>query len=211
MKKFPLLAAAIFLLAAGSWTTARAGERTRDARAVAVQAVLGFQRGVRALPAGVDRCCPHRLIRVGITGTSGISGTPPDAQPVPALEPCDACEDWEACARELEGVEASMQVMPLRNGIMRVFTAATPGGVRVVQASLARHFERMTALISSGKAVRLCTACRAMRGAAASGKLTREIIKIEGGCITLTTSADPAVVEKIHAEAGIPTPVRPKT
>ena len=68
----------------------------------------------------------------------------------------------------------------------------------------------MSALITAGEAARLCTACRVMRGAAVSGKLAREIIKIDGGCITLTTSADPAIVMKIHAEAGITTPIRPK-
>ena len=126
------------------------------------------------------------------------------------LEPCAACDDWEICARELESVGASMQVMPLRNGVMRVFTAATPAGVRVVQAALALHYERMSALIAAGEGARLCAACRVMRGAAASGKLAREIIKIDGGCITLTTSADPAIVMKIYAETGIPTPVQPK-
>ncbi len=163
-----------------------------------------------AVPAGMDRCCPHRLTRVGIVRTGGISGTPPGSAGTPALEPCDACDDWEICARALEGVGASMQVMPLRNGVMRVFTAATPAGVRVVQAALALHYERMSGLIATGEAVRLCTACRVMRGAAASGQLAREIIKIDGGCITLTTSADTAIVTKIHAEAGIPTPVRLK-
>ena len=68
----------------------------------------------------------------------------------------------------------------------------------------------MSALIAAGESARLCASCRAMRGAAASGKLAREIIKIDGGCITLTTSADPAVVTMIHAEAGITTPIRPK-
>ena len=206
-----LLAAAIVLLAAGAWTTTRAGEVIRDARPGAVVAVARVDgRRADALPAGVDRCCPHRLTRVGIVRTGGISGTPPGSAGSPVLEPCAACDDWELCARELESVGASMQVMPLRNGVMRVFTAATPVGVRVVQAALALHYERMSGLITAGDAARLCTACRVMRGAAVSGKLAREIIKIDGGCITLTTSADPAIVMKIHAETGIPTPVQPK-
>ena len=211
MKKRLLLVVAIVLLAAGSWTTTRADEAVGGARLDAVAAVAqGGGRRVDALPAGVDRCCPHRLTRVGIVRTGGISGTPPGSAGSPVLEPCDACDDWELCARELEGVGANMQVMPLRNGVMRVFTAATPAGVRVVQAGLALHYERMSGLITAGEAARLCTACRVMRGAAVSGKLAREIIKIDGGCITLTTSADPAIVMKIHAETGITTPVQPK-
>jgi hypothetical protein len=211
MKNPSLLAAAIALLVVGSWTTARAGESARGARVDAV-IMLGGSGMVDAVPAGLDRCCPHRVTRVGIVRTGGITGTTPGGAGAPVLEPCDACDDWEVCARELESVEASMQMMPLRNGVMRVFTAATPAGIRVVQIALARHYERMSALITAGEAAHLCTACRAMRGAAVSGKLAREIIKIDGGCITLTTSADPAVVMKIHAEAGItiPIPIRPK-
>ena len=211
MKNRLLLVAAIVLLAAGTWTTTRAGEAVGGARLDAVVAVArGGGRMVDAVPAGVDRCCPHRLTRVGIVRTGGLPGTPPGNAGSPALEPCDACDDWELCARELESVGASMQVVPLRNGVMRVFTAATPAGVRVVQAALALHYERMSGLITAGETARLCTACRVMRGAAVSGKLAREIIKIDGGCITLTTSADPAIVMKIHAETGIPTPVQPK-
>jgi hypothetical protein len=211
MKYRLVLAAAIVLLAAGDWPMARAGEPVRGARVDAVVAVAsGGARRVNAALAGVDRCCPHRLTRVGIVRTGGIAGTPPGNAGSPVLEPCAACDDWELCARELESVGASMQVMPLRNGVMRVFTAPTPAGVRVLQSALALHYERMSALIAAGEGARLCPACRVMRGAAASGKLSREIIKIDGGCATLTTSADPAIVMKIHAETGIPTPVLPK-
>jgi hypothetical protein len=211
MKDRLLLAVVIVLLAAGAWTTTRADETVRGARVDAVVAVARWDgRRVDAVPAGVDRCCPHRPTRVGIVRTGGISGTPPGSAGSPTFEPCAACDDWELCARELESVGARMQVVPLRNGVMRVFTAATPMGVRVVQAALALHYERMSGLITAGEAARLCPECRVMRGAAASGKLAREIIKIDGGCITLTTSADPAVVMKIHAETGITTPVQPK-
>jgi hypothetical protein len=211
MKDRFLLAAALVLLAAGTWTTARADEAVPGARVDAVVAVArGSGRGVVALPAGVDRCCPHRPTRVGIVRTGGIAGTPPGNAGSPVLEPCAACDDWELCARELESVGASMQVMPLRNGVMRVFTAATPAGVRVLQAALALHYDRMSRLITAGDAAHLCPECRVMRGAAVSGKLAREIIKIDGGCITLTTSPDPAIVTKIHAETGLTTPVQPK-
>jgi hypothetical protein len=207
-----LFVATLVVMAAGTWTTTRADEVVRGDRVDAVVAVARWDgRRVDALPAGVDRCCPHRPTRVGIVRVGGISGTPPgNAGPPPAIEPCAACDDWELCAAELESVGASMQVMPLRNGVMRVFTATTPVGVRVLQAALALHYERMSKLITTGAAVRLCPECRVMRGAAASGKLAREIIKTDSGCITLTTSADPAIVMKIHAETGIPPPVQPK-
>jgi hypothetical protein len=211
MKHRLLLVTMLVLLAIGTLATARAGEAVRGARLHAVVVVArGDGRRVDAVPAGADRGGPRRLTRVGIVRTGGISGTPPGMAASPVDEPCAACDDWELCARELQSVGASMQVMPLRNGVMRVFTAATPAGVRVVQAALALHYERMSALITAGEGARLCSACRVMRGAAVSGKLAREIIKIDGGCITLTTSADPAIVMKIHAETGLPPPVRPK-
>jgi hypothetical protein len=211
MKDRLLLVVTLLLLAAGTWTTTLAGEAVRGDRVDAVVAVArGGGRMVDAVPAGVDRCCPHRLTGVGIVRTGGISGTPPGSAGSPVPESCAACDDWEICARALEGVGASMQVMPLRNGVMRVFTAATPAGVRVVQTALALHYERMSGLIAAGEAARLCPACRVMRGAAVSGKLSREIIKIDGGCITLTTSTDPVIVMRIHAETGITTPVQPK-
>ena len=50
-----------------------------------------------------------------------------------------------------------------------------------------------------------------MRGAIASGKLTREVVNIEGGCLTLMTSSDPAMVAKIHAMADTQGPRRTKS
>jgi hypothetical protein len=57
-------------------------------------------------------------------------------------------------------------------------------------------------MTASGDKARLCSDCKAMRGAAASGKLSREIVNIEGGCLTLITSTDPALVARLHSLAG---------
>jgi len=206
MQQLVLRCAAILALVAGIRAPALAGPVGRDPAAGAAVAVWRGGVAVFAVPAGLDRCCPHRISRVGIVRTGGLSGGPPGSISSAPVEACDACDDWEVCAAELEGVEASMQVVPLRNGVMRVFTAETAAGARVVQAALARHYDRMSALIQAGENAHLCAACRALRGAAVSGKLAREIIKIEGGCITLTTSTDPAVVTRIHADAGVPPP-----
>ena len=53
----------------------------------------------------------------------------------------------------------------------------------------------MAALRGDGK---LCSDCKQLRGALASGKLTREIVNINSGCQVLVTSSDRAIVEKIH-------------
>ena len=119
---------------------------------------------------------------------------------------CDACADMEACAKELEAAGASTQIVPLKNGVMFVYTADSPGRVRAVQAAMARRSEHLAQMTTSGDKAHLCGACKEMRGAAASGKLSREVVNIEGGCLTLMTSTDPIVVAKIHTMAGLSNP-----
>ena len=53
-------------------------------------------------------------------------------------------------------------------------------------------------LTTAGDRAKLCPECRTVRGAIASGKLTRETVNIEGGCLTLMTSNDPAMVAKLR-------------
>jgi hypothetical protein len=61
----------------------------------------------------------------------------------------------------------------------------------------------MTELASLGDQAHLCKDCKAMRGAVASGKVTREVVNIEGGCLSLVTSSDPKIVAQLHAMAGL--------
>jgi hypothetical protein len=104
-----------------------------------------------------------------------------------------------------------VQVVPIKNGVMQVFTADTPARVRLVQSLLARRGEYIRNLDQAGERAHLCASCRVMRGAAVSGKLVRQIINLEGGCITLTTSTDLDVVTRIYTLAGLPAPVRPRS
>lgn len=112
---------------------------------------------------------------------------------------CDACVDLANCDSELKTAGAHTQVVPLKNGVMFVYTADAPGQVRAVQSAISRRGERITRFVSAGDQAHLCGDCKSMRGAMASGKLTREVVNIEGGSLTLMTSDDPAVVSKIHA------------
>lgn len=112
---------------------------------------------------------------------------------------CDACADMADCQAELQGAGVRMQTVPLKNGLMFVYTAASPGKVSALQSSLARRTERLNQLVSAGAQAHLCAECKAMRGAMASGRLTREVVNIEGGALTLMTSNDPAMVSKIYA------------
>jgi hypothetical protein len=115
---------------------------------------------------------------------------------------CDACADMALCEGELKAVGSQYQTVPLKNGVMFVYSAVNARGVRAVQTAIARRTERMNALVSAEKAT-LCGDCKAMRGALASGKLNREIVNVEGGSISLVTSDDPSIVAKLYAMAGV--------
>jgi len=115
---------------------------------------------------------------------------------------CDACSDMAQCEQELRSAGTLMQAVPLKNGMMFVYTASARNHAREVQDVMARRTQRLNTFTSAGDKVTLCPACKALRGAIASGKLTREIVNIEGGCVTLLTSSDPVVVSKLHAMAG---------
>jgi hypothetical protein len=150
-------------------------------------AVMASTGTVDALPAGAS--CHGE-------GASGASAKA-------AHGDCSACADMANCEGELASVGAHMQVVPLKNGVMYVYTAEGASKVHAVQASLARRTERLVTLASTGDKAALCGECKTMRGAMASGKLNREVVNIEGGCLTLVTSNDPTMISKIHAMAGV--------
>jgi hypothetical protein len=114
---------------------------------------------------------------------------------------CDGCADMSRCAQEIAVAGGRVQVVNLKNGVMYVYTAESSAGVRAVQAAVLHRNERIAAWTTAGDQVKLCSACKLMRGAAASGKLSREVVNIEGGCLTLMTSSDPAIVGKLHEMA----------
>jgi len=115
---------------------------------------------------------------------------------------CDACADMVTCSQQLTANGAQTQILPLKNGVMFVYTTDTPSHVRAVQAAMIRRTQRLIALASSGDKAKLCPECKTVRGAIASGKLNRETVNIEGGCLTLMTSTDPAMIAKLHGMAG---------
>jgi hypothetical protein len=115
---------------------------------------------------------------------------------------CDACADMAACESQLKSAGSNFQVVPLKNGVMYVYTAGDARNVRAVQAAINRRNERINALMSADNA-KLCPDCKRMRGAMASGKLTREVVNIEGGSISLVTSNDPQMVSKLYSMAGL--------
>jgi len=124
---------------------------------------------------------------------------------------CDGCADMAHCAQEIAAAGARVQVVPLKNGVMYVYTVESSAGVRAVQAAVSHRNERLVSWINAGDKVKLCQRCKEMRGAAASGKLNREVVNIEGGCLTLMTSTDPVIVQRLHEMATASLATRTKT
>jgi len=119
-----------------------------------------------------------------------------------AAHGCDACADMAMCESELKSAGSQYQVVPLKNGVMYVYTATDARDVRSVQTAISRRTDRINSL-ASVQGAKLCPDCKRMRGAMASGKLTREVVNIEGGSISLVTSSDPTMVSRLYAMAGL--------
>lgn len=175
---------------AGSTTAVTAIHAEHCAGAKASAAVYGASscgaRGARFTAAAEGHCNGH-----GMTAMASNS----------AHQDCDACADMVDCSGALDAAGAHRQTVRLKNGVMYVYTADSPRSVSAVQAAVARRVDRMARLASAGDKAHLCDECKQMRGAMASGKLSREVINIEGGSLTLVTSSDPALVAKLHAMA----------
>jgi hypothetical protein len=159
---------------------------------------------------GVGSCARHKGAAVTFeamsagSGACGGKGIGASAMATNMAHDCDACSDMAACEAVLKSAGSNFQVVPLKNGVMYVYTAEDSKNIRAVQSAIAHRTERINALVSADNA-KLCSDCKQMRGAMASGKLTREIVNIEGGSISLVTSSDPAMVARLYAMAGLST------
>ena len=114
---------------------------------------------------------------------------------------CAVCVDEAGCENEVHAMGARSQVVPLKNGAMLVFTAEAPKDVRALRAAVARHNDRVVTVLSGGDSG-LCSDCKRLRGAMASGKLVREVVNVEHGCQVIITSSDRAIVQQIHEMTG---------
>ncbi len=204
-----LVTAAIILLAGGSWSPApargQAGRPASGARTLLTAGSAGGLSGCGMLEASAVEAHgarkPAGARRLGPVAGSGSS----------VGGACDACASWAQCRGQLQSAGASTQVVPLKNGIMYVYIADTPAAMRAVQVAVEQHHERLHALEAAGDRARLCSSCRAIRGGEASGRVVHEVLNIDGGCLMVTTSSDPAMVAKIYAAAGITLPARVKS
>ena len=121
---------------------------------------------------------------------------------------CSACEDWVACEQEVRALGARAQVVSLKNGAMIVYTVDSPADVKTLQRVIAQRHEKMVGAFAGTSGKVLCDECKSLRGAMASGKLHREVVNVERGCMTLITSNDRDVVSKIRSMTGQPVAMR---
>lgn len=110
---------------------------------------------------------------------------------------CAVCSDEMACDDDVHATGAHAQVVALRNGTMIVYTAEGAENVRDLQATVARHNDAVIATLKGD--AKLCTACKKLRGALASGKLVREVVNVERGCQVIVTSSDRSIVQQVHS------------
>ncbi len=125
-----------------------------------------------------------------------------------AAHDCSACADRLTCEQDVEALGAKSQVVALKNGAMIVYTTETPGDVKALQATVTKRHEKLMSSLAAGGSRSLCPECKALRGAIASGKLHREVVNVERGCMTLLTSSDQSVVTRIRAITGQPVAMR---
>jgi hypothetical protein len=153
--------------------------------------------------ANMGGACDPRMMGAGMIGAPNCAGRGTAASTAEMEGMCDACAEMISCGSQLTSNGVQTQVVPLKNGVMFVYTTDTAAHVRAVQNALARRNDHLNVLAQSGDHAKLCPECRTARGAIASGKLVRETVNIEGGCMTLVTSSDPALVTKLRAMAAM--------
>jgi hypothetical protein len=143
--------------------------------------------------ASSDHCAGMKTAKAGGDCSMGRHATMTD---------CSACTDWMNGEDEVRVLGGRTQVVSLKNGVMIVYTAEKDADVKTLQTAIAKRHDRMSAVFAgSGPQSKLCSDCRAMRGAMASGKLHREVVNVERGCMTLLTSNDRTIVQRIRAMA----------
>lgn len=203
----PEMKAACAAMKGGKAKSANASGCTYAGAAMAGMTTASFTgashgKGVSATAAGAS-CSAH-----GKATMAAGSGCSAHGSATMAAHDCDACSDMAMCEGELSAAGARAQIVPLKNGVMYVYTAESPERVRQVQQAVARGNERARSVLAAGEKARLCPECKRMRGAMASGKLQREVVNVETGALTLVTSNDKVLIGRIHDIAGAPVAAR---
>lgn len=169
---------------AGKASAVTASSHCNAEKAAALTAAAHGKAGVVAVPAG-SSCRANKSSMASKTG-------------------CEICDETAGCNEQLNMAGAVTQVVPLKNGVMFVYTADTDRHVAQVQTAVRHRNDLIIEVANAGAEAVLCPSCESMRGAMTSGKLKREVLNIEGGSLTMITSEDPAVIKAIQEISGVP-------
>lgn len=153
-------------------------------------------------PSGTHATTASAGGKCDMKSTSSAAGMVCKAHLSSAAHDCDACEEWLGSDKDVRSIGGKVQVVSLKNGVMLVYTAEKASDVRSLQSAVAKRNEQLTVTLSDASHAKLCDDCKHIRGAVASGKLHREVVNIERGCMTLITSDDRAVVQRIRSMSG---------
>jgi len=237
MKSLRLLALALFVcsctasavLACENHKSAKAGATTAGNTVVASNGAKGAsgctaEMAAQCTPAMRAACAKNAVTAGGIghcagakLGSTVTAGVTPGvtvvgmrcSEPMAGIaHDCAACGDWTDLDQNTRAMGARSQVVALKNGVMIVYTADTPASVRALQSLVGKRNNRLAYAMAAGSDAKLCDECRQLRGAIASGKLHREVVNVERGCMTLITSSDRGVVQQIRAMTGQPIAMR---
>jgi hypothetical protein len=186
---------AVALLASASFACGnKSSKSASSAKSASAPAAKATYVNAEAKPAGVVEAVP-------VGGAS--CGTAAKSSKMASHTGCEICDEYAGCNEKLTIAGASTQVVPLKNGVMFVYTSDSEKTVHSVQSAVRLRHDRILEIVTAGHEAKLCPGCESMRGSMASGKMNREIVNIEGGSLTLVTSEDPKVVRSIQEVAGI--------
>lgn len=157
-----------------------------------------------ATTAGMDHCANAK----GAAMTMAAAGMLCSEHMNGVAHECSACDAWADCDQAVRALGAKMQVVSLKNGAMIVYTAESNADVKALQSLISKRNDKMVSALSASSDKKLCDECKQLRGAMASGKLHREVVNVERGCLTLITSDDRGMVQKIRGMTGQPVAMR---
>jgi hypothetical protein len=159
-------------------------------------------KGAQATRATAAVASPNGQVDAVLVGGPSCSSHAKSAR-TSASADCEACGDMLVCESDIAQAGGRVQVVPLKNGVMYVYTADASAKVRAVQSAVTRHADRMISLNAAADKVTLCPSCKEIRGAMASGKLAREVVNIDSGCLMMVTSTDSRLVGRLYTIAGL--------
>ena len=140
------------------------------------------------------------ILALSVNWATLICAAPPDEAMKADMEKCAVCKHLAANPALLQNM--SWETFKIDNGMLCVMSAPKEmkSELEALFQKMEAEMERIKADKLAGKEVEVCALCASMGELMETGAKEQEI-KTATGMIHLMTSADPAVVQKIHASA----------